>query len=85
MIHGNTLQLHAVRNCGAFELPAAILNSSVRNDALQASSAPASDATFGILPREFFRPRVQCSERNVAGLLSLDSSTTFVSNQILRI
>jgi hypothetical protein len=85
MTHGNALELHAVQNCGASELPAAVLTSSVKNDAWQASRASTIDVPFGILPREFFSPRLQQSERNVAGPLSPHISASSLADQVLRI
>jgi hypothetical protein len=85
LLRGGESQFRAVQNCGAFESPAAVLNSSVKNDALRAGSAAAADATFDILPRELFVPRVQNNERNVAVLLSPHFSASLMSSQILRI
>jgi hypothetical protein len=85
LMHGGESQFHAVQNCGASELPAAVLTSSIRNDAMQASSAAAIDAAFGILPREFFTSRLQQSERSVVGPLSPHLPSTLLSDPILRI
>jgi hypothetical protein len=84
-MHGGESQFRAVQNCGASELPAAVLTSSIKNDALQASHALTFEFAFGILPGEFFASRLQKSEHSVAGPLSPHRPPTSLPDQILRI
>jgi hypothetical protein len=84
-MHGGESQFRAVQNCGASELPAAVLTSSIKNDALQASRALTFEFAFGILPGEFFTSRLQKSEHSVAGPLSPHLPSTSLPDQILRI
>jgi hypothetical protein len=84
-MHSGEFQFRAVQNCGASELPAAVLTSSSKNDASQASSTLTFEFAFGISSQKLLGFHSQPSERNVAGPLSPHLPAPSRLDQILRI
>ena len=85
LMHGGESQFRTVQNCGTSELPAAILTSSIKNDASQASRALTFEFAFGTSSQKFFGFHSQPSERDVAGPPSPHLPATSRLDQILRI
>jgi hypothetical protein len=85
MMHGDTPQIRGVQNCGASELLAAVLTSSIKNDALQANSAAAFDKGIGVLPQALRLPRLQQGERHVAGSPPPRFSPSSLFNGVLKL
>jgi hypothetical protein len=85
LIHGGESHFRAVQNCGASELPSAILTSSIKKDASQASRALTFEFAFSTSSQKFFGFHSQPSALSVAGPLSPHLPATSRLDQILRI
>lgn len=84
-MHREGPQIHTLRNCGAFELPPAVLNSSTENDELPASGVTASAEGFGAWSQELSPTLLKDSEHCSAGPPLMSFSSVSPSNGVLRI
>ena len=84
-MHDDAPQLHALSNCGTFELLAAALTTPIKDDVLHSGSNVAFVNGIGILLQELALPRAQQREHCIAGPPSLSASEVSVLNPVLRI
>jgi len=84
-MRGNLPHVHTIQNCGALELPAAMLSSSTKNDGWQGNHRAGLKGTFTALSQELFVYCSQRSERCVCSPPVAHFSAASLSSSVLRI
>jgi hypothetical protein len=84
-MRGNVPHVHAIQNCRAPELPAAMLSSSTKNDGRQENRRAGLNDAFAALSQELSVYRSGPSERCVEGPPLAHSSVASLSVDVLRI